>query len=185
MPLLEADSIGKRYGGRKVLSSASLRAPAGVITALLGRNGIGKSTLMAIAAGWRSADTGIVRFDGVTYLRPRLAKLATLGLFYLPDREILSPGILLRRQLEAAARRFGAGDQVERVTTELDLESCLDRRPSRFSGGELRRAEIALGAVRRPRCLLADEPFRGIAPLDRERIRPCCAGWRVRGARWW
>ena len=91
MPLLEADTIGKAYRGRPVLTTASLRAYPGAVTALCGRNGAGKSTLLAIAAGWRQADTGVVRFDGVTWVRPSLPLLAERGVFYLPDRAILSP----------------------------------------------------------------------------------------------
>ena len=170
MPLLEADSIGKSSGGRRVLASASLRAPAGSVTALVGANGAGKSTLLAVAAGWRGADTGIVRFDGVSYLSARLATLAACGMFYLPDREILSPGITLRRQLDAIRRRYGSSASVEAVAGDLGLSHCLDALPRRLSGGEMRRAELALAVIRRPKCLLADEPYRGISPLDAELI---------------
>ena len=170
MPLLEADSIGKSYGSRRVLASASLRAPAGSVTALVGANGAGKSTLLAVAAGWRRADTGIVRFDGVSYLSARLATLAGCGMFYLPDREILSPGITLRRQLDAVGRRYGSAASAEAVAGDLGLSDCLDALPPRLSGGETRRAELALAVVRRPKCLLADEPYRGISPLDAETI---------------
>ena len=106
MALLEADSIGKAYGHRRVLTAASLRAYPGTTMALCGRNGSGKSTLLAIAAGWRRADTGVVRFDGTTWFRPRLPMLARRGVFYLPDRAILAPGIPLGAQLEAMSRRF-------------------------------------------------------------------------------
>ena len=170
MPLLEADSIGKSYGSRRVLASASLRAPAGSVTALVGANGAGKSTLLAVAAGWRRADTGIVRFDGVSYLSARLATLAGCGMFYLPDREILSPGITLRRQLDAVGRRYGSAASAEAVAGDLGLSDCLDALPPRLSGGETRRAELALAVVRRAKCLLADEPYRGISPLDAETI---------------
>ena len=170
MPLLEADSIGKSYGSRRVLASASLRASAGSVTALVGANGAGKSTLLAVAAGWRRADTGIVRFDGVSYLSARLATLAGCGMFYLPDRAILSPGITLRRQLDAIRRRFGSAASAEAVAGDLGLSECLDALPPRLSGGERRRAELALAVIRRPKCLLADEPYRGISPLDAETI---------------
>lgn len=170
MALLEADAIGKSYGPRRVLTAASLRAYPGAITALCGRNGSGKSTLLAIAAGWRRADTGAVRFDGRTWLRPRLPALAARGLFYLPDRAILTPAVPLGRQLDVVERRFGASGTTATVAATLGLSSCLGLLPPRLSGGETRRAELALACVRRPRCLLADEPFRGISPLDTEAI---------------
>ena len=126
MVLLEADSIGKAYGGRPVLASASLRAPAGSVTALFGRNGAGKSTLLAIAAGWRAADTGVVHFDGVSYLRPHLATLADRGLFFLPDREILSPGIPLREQLDAVRRRYPSGSRVDEVAEAVAAHALFE-----------------------------------------------------------
>jgi ABC-type multidrug transport system ATPase subunit len=170
MALLEADTIGKSYGTRRVLAGASLRAASGSITALCGRNGTGKSTLLAIAAGWRRADTGAVRFDGRNWFKPSLAALAVLGVFYLPDRAILSPGIPLGRQLDVVGRRFGSTAGVGAVAESLGISGLLDRLPPRLSGGEARRAEIALACIRQPRCLLADEPYRGISPLDAEAI---------------
>jgi ABC-type multidrug transport system ATPase subunit len=170
MALLEADAIGKSYGPRRVLAAASLRAYPGAITALCGRNGSGKSTLLGIAAGWRRADTGTLHFDGRTWLRPRLPALAERGMFYLPDRAILAPAVPLGRQLEVVERRFGSPGAAAAVAASLGLGSCLGLLPPRLSGGETRRAELALACVRRPRCLLADEPFRGISPLDTEAI---------------
>lgn len=170
MALLEADAIGKAYGPRRVLTAASVRAYPGAITALCGRNGSGKSTLLAIAAGWRQADTGTLHFDGRAWLRPRLPALAAHGLFYLPDRAILTPAIPLGRQLEVVERRCGTSGTAAAIAAGLGLSSCLDLLPPRLSGGETRRAELALACVRRPRCLLADEPFRGISPLDAEAI---------------
>ena len=119
MPFLEADTIGKAYRGTPVLTTASLRAYRGAITALCGRNGAGKSTLLAIAAGWRQADTGVVRLDGVTWLRPSLPMLAELGVFYLPDRAILSPGIPVGRQLAAVRRRFRSEADIDAVAETL------------------------------------------------------------------
>ena len=173
MALLEADAVGKSYGPRRVLTAASLRAYPGAITALCGRNGSGKSTLLAIAAGWRPADTGALHFDGRTWMRPRLSVLAECGLFYLPDRAILTPAVPLGRQLAVVERRFGTSGTsgtTATVAAALGLRSSLELVPPRLSGGETRRAELALACVRRPRCLLADEPFRGISPLDAEAI---------------
>lgn len=165
--ILDADCIEKWFGKRRVLSAASLHARAGSITGLLGRNGCGKSTLIRVAAGWIAADSGIVIFDDERYTRPSLHKLAVRGLFYLPDRDILSPSIPLKAQLDAFSRRFEARPVLE-VAEELGLSDRLDGLPSRLSSGERRRAEIAAAIVRRPCCLLADEPFRGVAPLDAE-----------------
>lgn len=165
MSLLIADCVTKSYGSRRVLSSATLRAVPGKVCALLGRNGSGKSTLMKIAAGWIASDSGVVRFDDQAILRPRLDALARRGVFYLPDHDILLPGWTLRRQMQVFERRFAARTTGEAAEIAR-MTKFLDRYPRELSGGELRRAELALALVRKPSCLLADEPFRNIAPAD-------------------
>ncbi|MGI9181470.1 MAG: MutS-related protein [Longimicrobiaceae bacterium] len=168
-PLLLADSVGKSYGSRKVLSAASLAVQPGNVTVMLGRNGAGKSTLLKIAAGWIAADHGIVRFRGESYTRPRLHHLAARGLYYLPTHPSLSPAFSVREHLHAVQRRFGIADPVPTIE-RLQIAPLLDRTPDTLSGGERRRAEVAVALLRRPLCLLADEPLHGIAPRDMEVI---------------
>ena len=166
-PLLVADCIGKRYGDRAVLSAATLRAVPGQLRAMVGRNGAGKSTLLKIAAGVIAPDTGTVHFEGEARLSVSLAWLARRGVFLLPDHDLLSAAFGVRAQLAMIARRFPGGD-VEQALEMTGVAGVADRRPHLLSGGERRRAELAAVLVRRPRCLLADEPFRGIAPRDAE-----------------
>ncbi|HEX9106308.1 MAG TPA: ATP-binding cassette domain-containing protein [Longimicrobiales bacterium] len=168
-PLFAAESVGKAFRGVSVLTAASVRATAGAVTLLAGRNGCGKSTLLRIGAGVLAADHGVVRFAGEAWERPRLHRLARLGLFYLPDRGLLSRRLMLRQHLAALEWHFGTSAQRE-VLADLEIERLLDERPDTISGGERRRAEVALAALRAPRCLLADEPLMGIAPADAERI---------------
>ena len=167
MSLLVADAVGKWFGTRHVLISATLRAVPGQVRALFGRNGAGKSTLLKIAAGCVQPDSGVVHFAGEAYLRPTLAVLARRGLFYLPDHDVLSPSFPVVRQLALLQRRFDGAD-VDEALTAAGIAHVADRRPPSLSGGELRRAEFAAALVRRPACLLADEPFRGVAPRDAE-----------------
>ena len=166
--VLAAESVGKRYGDKVVLKTGSLWAEAGRVTGVVGRNGSGKSTLMKIAAGWLAPDHGTVRFMGEVYERPRLHLLARRGLFYLPDRDVLTPGLTVGEQLRAFARRSG-GDAREAAEL-LGIAGLVDRRPRGLSGGETRRAEVALALARRPACLVADEPFRGVDPRDAEAL---------------
>lgn len=168
-PLLTADSISKSFGGRRILSSATLRAVPGELRVLFGRNGIGKSTLLRIAAGLISADSGAVHFDGVPYASPRLWKLARRGVFYLPDHELLSDAFSIGHQLEMFRRQF-SGMQPNDALDIVGISGHSDKRPGQLSGGERRRAELAAVLVRRPKCLLADEPYRGIAPKDAEEL---------------
>ncbi|MEP6492199.1 MAG: ATP-binding cassette domain-containing protein [bacterium] len=179
-PLLVADCVSKSFRGRRVLSSGSLRAVPGELRVLFGRNGAGKSTLLKIAAGWIQPDSGSVHFDETAYLDARLPTLAERGLFYLPDHDLFSSGFSVRAQLEMIRRQF-SGDDVETAAAVVGLAAVLDRRPGQLSGGERRRAEIAAILVRRPRCLLADEPFRGLAPKDAELMTGVLRGLASRG----
>lgn len=169
IPILRADSIARSFGGRRILSSATLRAVPGEVRALFGRNGVGKSTLMKVAAGWLASDSGIVTFDGVAYPSARLRSLAAAGLFYLPDHDLLSTAFTVRQQLELFRLQFDGRD-VGECAGRMGIADHLDKRPSQLSGGERRRAELATVLVRRPKCLLADEPYRGIAPKDAEEL---------------
>lgn len=165
--VLVADCVSKSFGARRVLSAGSLRAHAGQVRVLFGRNGIGKSTLLRIAAGVVAADSGTVHIDGRALLRPSLAQLARAGVFFLPDHELLSPSFTLGQQLRLFEQRFGVRSAHEAARLAR-VEDHLAKRPQQLSGGELRRAELSLALARRPRCLLADEPFRGIAPIDHD-----------------
>jgi len=164
--VLRADCIGKSYGRSKVLSAATLRATAGAITYLVGRNGCGKSTLLRIAGGALRADSGVVFFRSVPSLRPRWHLMAREGFACLPDRELLAPNRTVRHHLDAVLRQYrlsGYGPAVE--TCQVD--PLLDRRCGGLSEGERRRAEVATTLARRPVCLLADEPYRNLDPADR------------------
>jgi len=165
--ILVAECIAKSFGERRVLTSATLRAVSGELRVMFGRNGIGKSTLLKIAAGWLSADSGSIHFAARAYLTVSLPQLAAQGLFFLPDHDLLSTAFTVRRQLEMMRSQFAGADLVE-AAEEVGIRQHLDKRPSALSGGERRRAELAAVLVRRPRCLLADEPYRGIAPKDAE-----------------
>lgn len=161
--ILRADSIVVRIGERAVLTSATLRAVAGRVTVLFGRNGAGKSTLLRVAAGLRAATSGVVTFRGTAYLRPWLPVLAREGLFLLPDRDLLSPSMTLRAHFDLFANRYGR-PLVEEAAALAGVRDQLDVRAKRCSGGERRRAEVALAWLRGPACVLADEPYRDVAP---------------------
>lgn len=164
---LVADCVSKAFGQRKVLTSASLRAKAGEIRSIFGRNGEGKSTLMKIAVGWLQPDSGIVRVGDTTFDRASLHALASHGVFYLPDHDILAPTLPLGLQLRLFEHRYGRRPVADAARLAR-VEHLLDRTPTTFSGGELRRSEIALAIARRPTVLVADEPYRGITPADHD-----------------
>lgn len=166
-PILCADSVVKSFRGRRVLTSATLRAVPGEVRVLFGRNGSGKSTLLKIACGWIAADGGAVHFGGRAYSAVHLHVLAAAGLFYLPDHDLLSTAFTVRLQLEMIRELYDGGDVIV-AASRLGIREHLDKKTGDLSGGELRRAELAAVLVRRPTCVLADEPYRGIPPKDAE-----------------
>lgn len=167
MYALVADCVSKAFGHRKVLTSASLRARAGQVRAIFGRNGEGKSTLLKIAVGRLQPDAGVVRMGGTTFTRAALPVLAMHGVFYLPDHDLLAPAYELGVQLRLFERRYGRRNARDAARLAR-VEHLLRRRPSSFSGGELRRAELSLALARMPAVLVADEPYRGITPADHD-----------------
>jgi ABC-type multidrug transport system ATPase subunit len=166
-PILAAECVVKSFGERRVLTSATLRAVPGELRVLFGRNGSGKSTLLRIAAGRIPADSGAVHFAGSAYLSVHLAELASAGLFYLPDHDLLSNAFSIGRQLEMIRNQFNGRD-VRDAMNHLGIGEHPNKRAFELSGGERRRAELAAVLVRQPLCLLADEPYRGVAPRDAE-----------------
>jgi ABC-type multidrug transport system ATPase subunit len=178
--ILAVDSVGKSFGGRPVLKAASFWAREGRITTLLGRNGSGKTTLMRIAVGEVRATTGIVRFLSKPYPRPHLAALARRGLYYMEERPRLPSTFSIGRQLHLLAGRFGKRG-VGKAVAEMELEEFLDGRADELSGGESRRAALAGALIREPVCLLADEPFAGIAPRDQQMIGAALRGLAAAG----
>jgi ABC-type multidrug transport system ATPase subunit len=178
--LLALDSFGKSFRGRTVLHAASLWGTVGRITVLLGRNGCGKSTLLRAGIGLIGADHGQTRWEGEPLRRPALADLAQRGLMFIPDHGLLSRRLPLRPQLELYAEAFGGS--VDEAARAEGIDHLLDQRAGQISGGEERRGELALARLRRPRCLVADEPFAGLSPIDRVRVSTDLRDHAARGA---
>jgi ABC-type multidrug transport system ATPase subunit len=167
-PRLRFDSFGKRFGLRTILKSASAWAWPGRITLLMGRNGCGKTTILRCGLGLTWAEFGVVLLEG-RRVSGGLPEMSQAGVAFLPDRRLLSPRLTLREHLAAFEQaRHEVMDPGP--ASSLDVEDLLDSRPSRMSGGEQRRAEIWLTVMTGTSCLIADEPFVGIAPADRSRV---------------
>lgn len=163
-PILVADCVAKRYGTREVLTAASLRAVPGQVRILLGRNGCGKTTLLRITTGLLQPDSGVVHYAGRAQLRISLAMLARRGVFFLPDHPMLHPALTLRAQSRIMHSLGGLAGI--RCGEESASPGLMDLCGNDLSPGESKRAGLALALGRRPLCLLADEPFRGVTPKD-------------------
>lgn len=166
---LRVEDVRRSYRGRQVLKSAGLWIRPGCITTLMGRNGCGKTTLVEIAVGWRRGDRGVVIVGNRRLTNPKLATLAQHGVFYLPQHSWLCPSQSVGVHFDAV-RYHIKNAATDEAIDRLDLATMLDRLPHQLSGGQRRRVELGLAIARRPTCLLADEPFLGIAPQDADLI---------------
>jgi ABC-type multidrug transport system ATPase subunit len=162
-----AEGVRKCFGRRQVLTNAGFWGERGKITVLMGSNGAGKTTLLRIAVGELFAEQGVISFGGYVGERPRLAELATRGLFWVPQEQLLSPSYTVSEHLQAVETRFGLKRDMDTVEV-LGLTGLLGTRARDLSGGERMKASVALAATRRPTCLLIDEPFARVAPKDQD-----------------
>jgi len=168
-PVFAAEGVSKRFGERLVLKAASIWGREAAIHAVLGRNGSGKSTVLRCAVGLMRMDNGVVHLAGQSFLKPRLATLARLGLYYMPDGAELPWRLTIREAAEWVWWRY-RGNEIAPVLASLNLERFQEAQPHELSGGERKRAALAMAVIRRPRVLLADEPFAGVAPTDAQAI---------------
>lgn len=179
--VLEADGLGRSFGRQVVLKAASFSARRTTVTALMGRNGAGKTTMLRISIGLVRPDYGRVVFNGEFLERPRLAFMASKGLFYSAQDYALTDLFTMQEQFDAVAQVYGHGSGIEDLIDSMRLSDTLDRRPSTLSGGEQQRAALTMALIREPSCLLMDEPFAGVAPKDRPLIREGLETLRARG----
>jgi len=165
--LLEIDGLDQYYGESHTLWDLDLSVGEGACTCLMGRNGVGKSTLLRCVMGVLPIASGRIRFDGqdISSLRPE--QRARLGIGYVPQgREIFSQ-LTVRENLEVglAARRDG-GREIPGEVFELFpvLREMLQRQGGNLSGGQQQQLAIARALVAEPRLLILDEPTEGIQP---------------------
>ncbi|MGC0416222.1 ATP-binding cassette domain-containing protein [Embleya sp. AB8] len=156
-----ACGVGRTLGGRTVLRDVSLVAEAGEVSAIAGSSGSGKTTLLDTLAGIRLPSAGDVRHDG--------GRPDAYGLGYVPQDDILHRALPLAHSLRyAAALRGpvveGVDAAVARTLAALGLTGCAGRRVGALSGGERKRASIAVELLTRPRVLFLDEPTSGLDP---------------------
>ena len=167
-PIFAAEGYAKSFGETEVLRAAAVRARPGRVTVLLGRNGSGKSTLIRCALGRLKPETGAVTWRGRPMLRPRIARMARGGLCFVPDAGFAVPGRRVQAHVDALTAVFPEARRLADLDP-LDVAPFREARVRELSGGERRRVELTLGLLRNPRCLIADEPLTGLAPVDQQR----------------
>lgn len=118
-PILEADGLGKSFGRRVVLKSAAFSVHRGRVTALMGRNGAGKTTMLRIVVGRVRAEWGRIVYNGRLIERPILWKLAQEGLMYVAQSSALTGLFTVRHHLESVGQIYDGRGRVEEAIEQL------------------------------------------------------------------
>jgi branched-chain amino acid transport system ATP-binding protein len=167
--LLAVDELHARYGDSHVLRGVSMDVPAGVSVGLLGRNGMGKTTLIRTFMGYVPAAGGSVAWEGrhVTGAAPE--RMARLGIGYVPEGRGIFPNLSVRENLVMTARAGPDGRNdwtLERVLATFPrLAERLGHGGQQLSGGEQQMLAIGRALLTNPRLLVLDEATEGLAPL--------------------
>ena len=184
--MLRAQNIQSGYGLSQVLFDVSLEITAGEVVALLGRNGMGKSTLVRTIFGQLPLQAGRLSFGGENISGWTPDRIARLGLAIVPEGRQCFPNLSVREHLTAfAARRNAVANQhwdLERVFEMFPrLRERQNNMGNQLSGGEQQMLAIGRALVTNPRLLILDEATEGLAPLVREEIWQCLARLREAG----
>jgi ABC-2 type transport system ATP-binding protein len=183
-PLVDVTALWVRFGPVDAVRGIDLTVDAGGATALLGRNGAGKSTTMRVLAGVVPLTGGTVHVAGHDLRTDGLAAKHAVG--YCPDVGGLVPRATPWEHLQLAARLRRLADGWEERARDLlerfDLGGAAHRVTAGFSHGMGRRMSVVLAAFHEPPVLLLDEPFDGVDPLGVEATMSVIADARSRGA---
>jgi len=165
--MLSVRGLEQYYGGSHTLRAIDLEVPAGTCTALLGRNGVGKTTLLRCLMGELAVRSGSVQLGGEDVTALPSYERARRGMGYVPQgREIFSR-LTVAENLgvgESAARGGATTPRAELEELFPILHTMRNRRGGDLSGGQQQQLAIARALVSRPRLLLLDEPTEGIQP---------------------
>ena len=183
-PVVDVTALWVRFGPVDAVRGIDLSIPAGSATALLGRNGAGKSTTMRVLAGVIPPTGGLVVVAGHDIRKETLAVKRVTG--YCPDVGGLVPRATPWEHLQLAARLRRLDDGWEERARDLlerfDLGAAAHRVTAGFSHGMGRRMSVILAAFHDPSVLLLDEPFDGVDPLGVEATMDVIGDARARGA---
>jgi urea transport system ATP-binding protein len=165
MTLLEVQGLTQAYGGSRILRDVSLTAQAGKVVVLLGRNGVGKSTLLRTIMGIHPALGGSVRLGGRSLDGLSPQRRAAAGIGYVPQGREIFPRLTVEENLRVG---FATG-RLDTIPAELYelfpvLGEMRRRRGGDLSGGQQQQLAIARALCTQPTLLLLDEPTEGIQP---------------------
>ncbi|VVD63431.1 ABC transporter ATP-binding protein [Pandoraea cepalis] len=178
--VLEAGGLGAGYGETIVLEDVSLRLASGEALAILGRNGVGKSTLLLSLLGLTTRHGGVVRYRRDDISSWPAYKRARAGLALVPQEREIFKSLTVEENLQVSA--MGTADGAWTLDRVYDLFPRLHQRRrnlgNQLSGGEQQMLAIGRALIGNPRVLLFDEPFEGLAPVIVDQLVD--AFWKLR-----
>ena len=171
--MLEIDHLNSFYGGSHILHDLSFNVEKGTILAVIGRNGVGKTTLLKTIIGLTDSSTGSIKLNGEEIVDTPTFRRARMGIGYAPQGREIIPDFTIRENILMGgfARRNGSS-RIPDVVPELFpyLMKNLDRPGGLLSGGQQQQLAIARALASEPSLLLLDEPTEGIQPNIVEQI---------------
>ena len=165
--MLEVQNVDLHYGAAIALRQVSIRAEIGAVTCLLGRNGVGKTSLLRAIVGTHPITSGTIRWEGEEISKLPTYERARRGIAWVPQGRDVFPLLTVRENLETGFAVLPRGER--RVPDEIFdlfpvLKTMLRRRGGDLSGGQQQQLAIARALVMKPRLIVLDEPTEGIQP---------------------
>jgi len=165
--VLKVENLHTYYGASHILQGVSLAIEPGEVVAVIGRNGVGKTTLVRSIVGLTPARRGRILFKDTEITHMPAHRIAKLGVGLVPQGRRIFPSLSVREHLQVTARRRGAARwTLERMITLFpNLAARLGQTANKLSGGEQQMLAAGRALVGNPDLLLMDEPTEGLAPL--------------------